>query len=316
MSKKISINPDFFKISGSKKKNKKSKKFKPVFDKKKIKPNDIRKKLIQRVKEHQKKEKDKELEKQHDKVEKFQNNFEETINYLESVVKKRKKDKRQKKQNKTVKNKDRITENAQLNMGSNILIDLQPMHNNEDINTNKSNINNSDPPYGCLKGGKKPTFRQWRKTLKNNNKDKVPIKQSLSDNIDFSFEKETNKDRIQKLENIKRKIKKEKREKRKIKTKTIKRSIILEKKDGFVSVLVKNKKTRKKIQREVNILKKKGIQEVKDYLRRHNLIKIGSNSPEYVLRNMYENAYLSGNVLNKNRDILLHNWHKDSDNNQ
>ena len=54
-------------------------------------------------------------------------------------------------------------------------------------------------------------------------------------------------------------------------------------------------------------------QEVKDYLRRHNLIKIGSNSPEYILRNMYENAYLSGNVLNKNSDILLHNWHKDSE---
>jgi hypothetical protein len=28
---------------------------------------------------------------------------------------------------------------------------------------------------------------------------------------------------------------------------------------------------------------------------------------------MYENAYLSGNVLNKNSDILLHNWHKDSE---
>ena len=54
MSKKISNNPDFFKISGSKK-NKKSKKLKPVFDKKKIKPNDITKKLIQRLKEHQKK---------------------------------------------------------------------------------------------------------------------------------------------------------------------------------------------------------------------------------------------------------------------
>ena len=76
---------------------------------------------------------------------------------------------------------------------------------------------------------------------------------------------------------------------------------------------LKIKKQEKKIQGEVNILKKKRIQEVKDYLRRHNLIKIGSNSPEYVLRNMYENAYLSGNALNKNSDILLHNWHKDSE---
>lgn len=308
MSKKISINPDFFKLSGSKKKNKKSKKLKPVFDKKKIKPNDIRKKLIQRVKDHQKKEKEKELEKQHEKVEKFQNNFEETINYLESVVKKRKKEKNKKRKNKTVKNKVKIAQNIQ----PNIPIDLRPMQNNIDVNET-SNIT-SAPPYGCLKGGSKPTYRQWKRTLKNNsnNEDDI-IKKSLIGNIDFSIGQAHNKERIEKLENFKRKIKKEKREKRKIKTKTIKRSIILGKKGGFVSVLVKNKKTRKKIQSEVNILKKKRIQEVKDYLRRHNLIKIGSNSPEYVLRNMYENAYLSGNILNKNSDILLHNWHKDSE---
>ena len=196
------------------------------------------------------------------------------------------------------------------NIQPNIPIDLQPMQNNVD---NKSNISRA-PPYGCLKGGSKPTYRQWRKTLKNksSNDDDI-IKKSLAGSIDFSIGQSENKERIEKLENIKRKIKKEKREKRKIKTKTIKRNIILGKKGGFVSVLVKNKKTRKKIQNEVNILKKKRIQEVKDYLRRHNLIKIGSNSPEYVLRNMYENAYLSGNVLNKNSDILLHNWHKDSE---
>ena len=142
MSKRISINPDFFKISGSKKKHKKSKKLKPVFDKKKIKPNDIRKKLIQRVKEHQKKEKEKELEKQHEKVEKFQNNFEETINYLESVVKKRKKEKKKKRKNKTIKN----TQNTEDITRANIPIDLEPMHNN--INNNKSNITRP-PPYGC-----------------------------------------------------------------------------------------------------------------------------------------------------------------------
>ena len=81
---------------------------------------------------------------------------------------------------------------------------------------------------------------------------------------------------------------------------------------GKVSVLVKNKKTRKKLKNEVNILKKKDIQEIKDYLRKHNLIKIGSNSPEYILREIYESAYLSGDIINKNPDILLHNWVKES----
>lgn len=311
MSKKISINPDFFKLSGSKK-NKKGKKLKPVFDKKKIKPNDIRKKLIQRVKEHQKKERDKQVEKETNNAKIFQNNFEETINYLESVVKKKKK----KRKNKTLKSKT-IRQNSQIKIQENprpkIPIHPGPMEFN---NTNNNSIN--APPYGCLKGGNKPTYRQWRKTLKNKDKDTSievndNIKKSLHGNINFNIEKEINKERIQKLEKIKHKIKKENKQKRKIKTKTIKRNILLGKIGGKVSVLVKNRKTRKKIQKEVNILKKKRIQEVKDYLRRHNLIKIGSNSPEYILRNMYEDAYLSGNILNKNSDILLHNWHKDNE---
>jgi len=75
--------------------------------------------------------------------------------------------------------------------------------------------------------------------------------------------------------------------------------------------LVKSKQTRKKVKNEVNILKKKSIQEVKDYLRKHNLTKIGSNAPDYILRSTYENAYLSGDITNKNPDILLHNWHKE-----
>ena len=52
MSKKISINPDFFKISGSKKEKKKKKK--PSFRESQLKPNDVKKKLIARIKEHQK----------------------------------------------------------------------------------------------------------------------------------------------------------------------------------------------------------------------------------------------------------------------
>ena len=53
MSKKsISINPIFFKMSGGKQKKKK----KPRFEKNKLKPNDIKKKLIAKIKAHQKRE--------------------------------------------------------------------------------------------------------------------------------------------------------------------------------------------------------------------------------------------------------------------
>ena len=44
---------------------------------------------------------------------------------------------------------------------------------------------------------------------------------------------------------------------------------------------------------------------------KHNLIKIGSSAPDYIFRTMYENAYLSGDISNKNDEILLHNWSKE-----
>ena len=77
--------------------------------------------------------------------------------------------------------------------------------------------------------------------------------------------------------------------------------------------LVKSKKTRRIIKNEVNVLKRKSINEVKSYLRKHNLTKIGSNAPDHILRTTFENAFLSGDVSNQNADILLHNWHKDED---
>ena len=52
----------------------------------------------------------------------------------------------------------------------------------------------------------------------------------------------------------------------------------------------------------------KDISEIKEYLKKHNLIKIGTSAPENILRQIYESAYLSGNIINKNPNILLHNW--------
>ena len=65
------------------------------------------------------------------------------------------------------------------------------------------------------------------------------------------------------------------------------------------------------IKNEVNILKRKSINEVKSYLRKHNLIKIGSNAPDHIFRSIYESAYLTGDIKNKNADVLLHNWNED-----
>lgn len=302
MSKKsISINPDFFNL----KKKKKDKKRKPSFQKNKPKPNDIKKKLIARIKEHQKKEKQKELdEKEKKDNNNFENEFQNTLSYLEAMKKKKIKQKIEKRKRKTLKNIQNPTQPPQ----PDIHIDLNPM------NEPKRN----DPPYGCLKGGNKPTWKQYNRTLKNNKKEIIEEFKSKSKplfNLNYNLENKNDfNERKDKLEQLQTKFKgignEIKPKKHKIKTRRIRRRITLGKNriKGQIGVLVKSKKTRKNIKTEVNILKKKSIQEVKDYLRKHNLIKIGSNAPDHIFRSIYESAYLSGDVKNKNADILLHNW--------
>ena len=299
MSKKsISINPAFFKISSKERKKKK----KPTF-KNKLKPNDIKKKLIAKIKEHQKKEREKELEEKEKEDNTFKNEFQETLSYLEEMKKKKKKEKR----NKTMKKKnfEPITPSIEP-LTPNITIDIEPM-----------NSAKKPPPYGCLKGGTKPTWREYNKTLKKN-KEEIQQEYVLKPpffNINSTNDFDVRKDKLEKLQAKFKNINEpEKPKKSKIKTKRIRRKITLGKIKNKVGVLVKSKQTRKIVKNEVNILKKKSIQEVKDYLRKHNLTKIGSNAPDYILRTTYENAYLSGDITNKNKDTMLHNFLLDDEN--
>jgi hypothetical protein len=285
MSKKsISINPNFFKL-GKKDKKKKKHKIKNT-----LKPNDIKKKLIAKIKAHQQKEKDKEVIESNKNDDTFKNEFQETLSYLDNINKKKKKEKKERKRKKTMKNESP-------------LIDVGPMDAVK------------DPPYGCLKGGKKPTYRQYNKTLKKN-KEEIQQEYSIKPPI-FNLNTDFNerKDKLEKIQDKFKSLNTPTAPKRtRIKTKRIRRKITLGKNraGGYISVLVKNKQTRKNVKREVDVLKRKTIQEVKEYLRKHNLTKIGSSAPDHILRATYQNAYLSGNIHNKNPDILLHNWQEDN----
>ena len=74
-----------------------------------------------------------------------------------------------------------------------------------------------------------------------------------------------------------------------------------------VGILIKNHQTRKNIMEAHKLLKNKPIVDVKKYLQTHNLIKCGSKCPTDILRKIYESAILSGNVINNNKDLLIHN---------
>jgi len=102
------------------------------------------------------------------------------------------------------------------------------------------------------------------------------------------------------------------------KTRTIKKTIKTKytlgksKLNKAVGVLLKNRDTRKKIISAQKELKQVSVNEMKNHLRSHNLIKIGSNAPNDVIRKLYEASILAGDINNSNTDTLLHNLIKDN----
>tara|TARA_A100001015_G_scaffold248188_1_gene285398 strand:- start:345 stop:497 length:153 start_codon:yes stop_codon:yes gene_type:complete len=49
---------------------------------------------------------------------------------------------------------------------------------------------------------------------------------------------------------------------------------------------------------------------MKNYLKRHNLLKSGSSAPPDVIKKIYEQALLSGNIKNVNKNSIIHNYLK------
>jgi hypothetical protein len=78
-----------------------------------------------------------------------------------------------------------------------------------------------------------------------------------------------------------------------------------------IGLLIKNRDTQKKIKQEVSKLKQLPIQDVKNFLREKNLIKLGSQAPNDVLRKLYEDSVLAGEITNTNSANLVHNYLND-----
>jgi hypothetical protein len=75
-----------------------------------------------------------------------------------------------------------------------------------------------------------------------------------------------------------------------------------------VSVLIKDKTARNQVTEAVMDLKKKNITEVRTYLKDRGLIKAGSACPTNILRKLYEDAMLTGDIVNNDKETMLHNF--------
>ncbi len=81
-----------------------------------------------------------------------------------------------------------------------------------------------------------------------------------------------------------------------------------------VGIIIKNRYTLKQIKDDISSKKNKPIQDIKNELRKLNLIKLGTEAPNDVLRQIYENAILCGDIKNTNYSNFIHNYDNDENN--
>ena len=196
--KTIQINPELFKMAGNKTKKNKEKKnltLNPI-----ISPNNLKNKLLKRIKEHKTQEfkiqeiqnqefknKTPEIETQSSNPSTYTDEFYGALDYLSDLSKKQKSDavKQRSLNTKTLKNlypdNTNALSNNSRNNPTNISLELPPElqetntfipQTNDIFNVNYKKV--EDVPYGCLKNGKKKTYREWKELTQLNEHPEIP----------------------------------------------------------------------------------------------------------------------------------------------
>lgn len=214
---------------------------------------------------------------------------------------------------------------------------------NDDLNDNLMGGGNvykestNDVPYGCLKNGNKLSYKAWKRmtsdiidTNYSDTRPPTPPKKKEEEKLNEITEKlkryedqeaMNEKKRIEMLQsqyggmlkssnlslNQKGEINSLNPSKKIIK-RTIRRKVTLGKQGNKVSVLIKNDQTRKNIFESAQKLKNTPMSNIRKYLKEHGMIKVGSTCPTEMLKEMFENAVMAGEVTNINKDTLIHNF--------
>jgi len=205
--------------------------------------------------------------------------------------------------------------------------------NNEIQDISKDKLEtHSEKPYGNLKNGTKPTFKTWTK-----HEPSIMPSQSIMQQQSIMPKSTVYKPGIYKPGIYKPDIYKPSISKPEVSESIMSESIICSvpeknipeptictvieekeikktfnigknKKENAVSILIKNNNTRKKIEIDKLALKKTSLTTLKNFLKKQNLIKFGSTAPSQLLREIYENTKLCGDIINENPQNILHNF--------
>ena len=221
--------------------------------------------------------------------------FSQSINFLKSLSSKNKK--------KTLKSSDNF-----------------PIHlGNPDMNVESTK--SGEPSYGCLKNGSLPTYREWKnKTLKNTNQYNennqpnltTTLERNQETNLTTTLERNQEPNLTTTLERNQEPNLEDTIEKsgsiifNPKKTTTLKYH--LGKRGKKVAILIKNSATRKKVRDEHLLLKQTKLTDMKNYLKRHNLLKSGSHAPPEIIKKLYEQSLLGGDIRNSNKNNIIHNY--------
>lgn len=321
--KTISINPELFKINGSGNttRKQKAKVERPnkiqIKEKKPKKISTIKRNILKMIRNQQmEKKKNKAIVEEpiHTNNDIFQTDFNETLEYLSNLTK----DTEEKQKNQTIRTYPEINRIPTREDTFEIptIPTTEPILH---LNAAPNAVLLPPPKFGCLKNGTLPTYRNWMNQTRKAQAPPVPtIAQQKYENIlenkirDLSRIQQQNKINGEILKTQPKKhyhIPKQKRILRR--TFYVGRSRVYPK----VSVLVANKTIRANTQLRTQHLKQIPMTEVKNYLLKNGFIKIGTNAPNDVLREMYENTQMiCGEIKNHNPENLLYNYFNDKSN--